>query len=90
MYERNYYAEEAFISRPRPTLYSTRGIRRAAGPNSTAVAAATPSTMTESRVTTHPTTVRAPPSLSAPEGLGVVRALVPVGPRGEAYGAPPA
>ena len=40
MYERNYYAEEAFISRPRPTLYSTQDIRRAAGPKTAAVAAA--------------------------------------------------
>ena len=65
-YERNYYAEEAFISRPRPTLYSAQDIRRAAGPNSTAVAAASDLTTKENPATTRPTTVRAPPSLSAP------------------------
>ena len=47
-YERNYYAEEAFISRQRPTLYSAQDIRRAADPRIVVVAAATQTTKTES------------------------------------------
>ena len=65
MYERNYYAEEAFISRPRPTLYSAQDIRRAAGPKKAAVAAATPSTKTENQETTHSPNQKI---ASAPEG----------------------
>ena len=83
MYERNYYAEEAFISRPRPTLYSTRDIRRAAGPTTAAVASASDWTTTESRATTRsptPTTARAPPTLSAQEGSTERARATPAGP----------
>ena len=76
MYERNYYAEEPFISRPPTSLYSGPSTHRAAGPRLVVVAAATPSTKTESRVTTRPTTARVPPTVSARLAASEVRARV--------------
>ena len=65
---------KAFISRQRRGLYSTRGIRRAAGPTRAAVAAASEWTKTENRATTRsPTPTSALQNARAPAARGRAR-----------------